>query len=538
MRFSDLCLLLEVNLFNKDTLIIHLDEILRDKNVRKPEIRNWFIKQYVPWYISSKDDNVKMHSVYPHTYREGEPEWAKKEGIYDFDYFNIQDVAYLHHTIDYFNQLEDIDLKKIFKEPYEIIQRKVAEWDERLRNQKVMDDSSLKEGVDIETVLKFKDGFSFVRLLSKKAYDLEGQQMGHCVGSYWDETHGNDENYGDDEGEQGEGQYEYEPELYAPIIYSLRDPKGLPHVTIEVRGESVIHQIKGKENAPPIPKYVPYIKQFIEDEGFVVETGDGKDIGMFEFNGEYYFEDSEKFQAIYRTVIEPLRKKRITEYFEKAKQNKGIIDEVDLGELYLTELPDFSEFTITGSFDCGGNMLKDLKGAPRKVGGGFVCNNNRLTTLEGAPQTAHYFDCHNNKLITLEGGPQIVNSNFYCHNNQLTSLKGSPKLVKGGFHCNNNRLTTLKGAPAEVGGDFDCYNNQLTTLEGAPIEVGKRFACNTNQLTSLKGSPAKVGGDFICEFNPVKFTNEDIAQAMVESRAKNTQSFKEYYQATNQPSLA
>ena len=155
----------------------------------------------------------------------------------------------------------------------------------------------------------------------------------------------------------------------------------------------------------------------------------------------------------------------------------------DCSEQDLSDFKGVRFGVVEGRFDCSGNLLTSLEGAPRKVGGSFECDNNRLTSLEGAPQK--------------------VGGDFYCGSNLLTSLEGAPREIGGTFSCHNNRLTSLVGAPEKVRGTFDCRVNQLTSLEGAPREVGGNFACENNLLTSLVGAPRKVGWGFFCSNNPV-----------------------------------
>ena len=158
---------------------------------------------------------------------------------------------------------------------------------------------------------------------------------------------------------------------------------------------------------------------------------------------------------------------------------------------------------VTGRFDCVGNRIISLEGAPQKVGS-FWCDGNNLTSLEGAPQEVEgIFSCDYNNLTSLEGAPQEVEGIFSCRGNKLTNLVGAPHEVKGSFDCGNNKLTSLEGAPQEVGGSFRCHNNSLTSLVGAPQEVGGSFDCSGNRLTSLVGAPQKVGGSFSCCDNPI-----------------------------------
>ncbi|MBR1825746.1 MAG: hypothetical protein IJ770_04075, partial [Alphaproteobacteria bacterium] len=59
---------------------------------------------------------------------------------------------------------------------------------------------------------------------------------------------------------------------------------------------------------------------------------------------------------------------------------------VDLMFKGLTKLPDLSKVIVKGYFNCSGNQLTSLKGAPQKVGGNFNCSYNQLTSLKGVPQ--------------------------------------------------------------------------------------------------------------------------------------------------------
>lgn len=95
----------------------------------------------------------------------------------------------------------------------------------------------------------------------------EGDAMGHCVGGYC-------------------------PDVKSGVssIYSLRDAKGRPHVTIEttgprdmqgydVEGWPEILQIKGKANAAPKAEYLPFIQDFVRS-GKWSEIGDAAHTGL------------------------------------------------------------------------------------------------------------------------------------------------------------------------------------------------------------------------------------------------------------------
>lgn len=111
----------------------------------------------------------------------------------------------------------------------------------------------------------------------------------------------------------------------------------------------------------------------------------------------------------------------------------------------LTEIPvQFGR--VDGYFDCAGNKLTTLKGAPTIVGGFFGCNNNVLTSLEGGPQlVGGYYACSFNKLTNLIGAPGVCNDDFFCRVNKLTSLEGCPFLIKKDLYVSDNLLSIMYG---------------------------------------------------------------------------------------------
>lgn len=73
----------------------------------------------------------------------------------------------------------------------------------------------------------------------------EGELMGHCVGGYCRAV-----------------EQEYS------IIYSLRDSKNEPHVTIELEPENEgykLIQVQGQGNSEPLPQYKELVRKFFEE---------------------------------------------------------------------------------------------------------------------------------------------------------------------------------------------------------------------------------------------------------------------------------
>jgi len=482
----------EANLISTDPLHLELEKILKEKNVQKPQIKDWLLKTYIKWFKSPADDDQKTPFISSYQAKDTDPDWAKKEGIFQFNQFTPEYKQQLLHVIDFLSTKDEFYLKSLFKVTVPQMFQEVEKWDQEMeRSAEKAKKAKLQsvEGTDYR-VNGVYDGYPVWELISNKAFREESMYMGHCVGQAENESKVTSV-------EGGESEYFKHFKQHELFIYSLRDPKehNHPAVTFELRRiygqrDFKIVQIKGPANREVSERYRKACREFIEDNEFPVSE-DGENIGMVQWNKNFYFEDSQKFKTIYHTQIIPLQKQRISEIERHAKYNNNEVYDVDLSNLLLEKLPDLRKIKINGIFNCSNNQLTTLEGAPEEVGGSFYGYANKLTSLEGAPQNvAGNFDCSNNQLITLVGAPRKINGRFNCYANKLTSLVGAPRKINGRFDCSYNQLTTLEGAPEEVGDGFDCYNN------------------------------------------PVEFTQQDIQKAMQKSKEQNTtklESFKEYF---------
>lgn len=307
-------LLTEANLTNFTDLIASINKELDNKEIPQfagsetNKVRDWFLKQYIK---AVKEDEVDLKSaIKPHKYKEGEPEWMNKPDIMDFDGSLPKDVVdEIGHTIDYFATLDPNELRKIYKEPYKIIKRKVQEWDKELASmsgdakKEDVAKKSLVKDTDYKIIKEVGNGLKWVKLLTPKSKDVEGDFMGHCVGG---------------------------PGYENKDIYSLWDNKNRSHVTIEADDTAkTIKQIKGKSNRAPVDKYQPACIDFIANammQGYKVK-GDGQNVDMVQHNTAYHFDDlnilPEKFRdkAVFRDWVDRIFP---TEIFPK--QQKAIAD--------------------------------------------------------------------------------------------------------------------------------------------------------------------------------------------------------------------
>ena len=178
--------------------------------------------------------------------------------------------------------------------------------------------------------------------------------------------------------------------------------------------------------------------------------------------------------------------------FEVCGEEIIVPGSICLDGLDLTELPDFSGAVVKGTFSCRGNLLRNLKGAPRRVLGNFLCQNNSLKSLIGAPEyVGEGFCCRFNTLKTLAGGPAGVGGDFTCSGNGLESLEGAPERVGGAFFCEMNSLRSLEGGPRFVGDLFICASNPITNLFHAPARFGE-LRCDYGCFRHRKDIPAMV----------------------------------------------
>lgn len=152
-------------------------------------------------------------------------------------------------------------------------------------------------GMSPELALKNSNLKDAKRQALAEQLEYEGDTMGHCVGGYCDDVlSGNSR------------------------IFSLRDAKGEPHVTIEVapEGRAVnawvpegeepsalpsIVQIKGKQNRAPNPEYLPFVQDFVRNSPFGkgwADVGDLQNTGLTKHSSGKYISDAEATAMVQR----------------------------------------------------------------------------------------------------------------------------------------------------------------------------------------------------------------------------------------------
>ncbi|RVI30874.1 PcfJ domain-containing protein [Sinorhizobium meliloti] len=263
------------------------------------------------------------------------------------------------------------------------------------------------EGEGEETVMTFADGNRIVRLLTPAALDRESAMMGHCV---------------------GQGAYDASVQDRSRIIYSLRDGENQAHVTFEVKvaGNELV-QCKGKANKPPVERYMPAVRAFIERSGFALK---------------------------------------------EAASMTGLVHDAE-GKLHsILALPE--GLRVPGNLDLSGATITTLpKGL--SVGGFLALARSAITALPEGLSVGSYLYLRGTALRALPEGLRVGGS-LMLNGVAITSL---PKnLVVGGRVDLRGTAISVLPDGLRVGGSLDLSETAITALPkglwvGSDLELGK-----------------------------------------------------------------
>ena len=242
------------------------------------------------------------------------------------------------------------------------------------------------EGEGEKTVMELNNGFRIVQLLTPSALDREGFAMGHCI---------------------GQGAYDKRLKNSSRQYFSLRDNKNEPHVSIEVDVAShAVTQCQGKENKPPVGKYLPYLQAYLRQEKYKLEAS-ANHTGLVEADGEYH--------DIYNLP-------------ERLEVGGGL----DLQGTGITRLPE--------GLKVGGNLYLQGTGITRlpeglKVGGGLLLHGTGITRLPERLEVGGDLYLHGTGITVLPEGLKI--------GGQVYGLKTWAEQV-GASRTNTNNVVTKR----------------------------------------------------------------------------------------------
>jgi hypothetical protein len=204
-------------------------------------VRRWIIKN-APAVASNIDTKQEL------------PAWLQKalDANDELVSLSLDDALYnrIAPVLDYIENLvaqkPDVKLNSV---GFDVAEARSIKWHADLAKKVV----TIKDEDGASVVTTYPDGYTWRYVVGKLALNREGDLMGHCVGSY------------------------HSVAIRGGVsIFSLRDGDNEPHVTIEVvRASNSIQQIKGKANQEVLPKYLPYVLDFLKSRNWDYVRFDG-----------------------------------------------------------------------------------------------------------------------------------------------------------------------------------------------------------------------------------------------------------------------
>jgi len=234
--------------------IINLPDIEKyattsSNRVKDENARLWYFAGVRKWLVNNEESAAKVTTL-----SKNAPPWMAARmdsgvALYRFD-ANPAVTNKLNHVCDWLNSLTDFASQTDVSNPKKDELRREAKtllsrldrigfqtsfehadrWFAAVNKAASEGADEEKDPTNVVPVIKGERGV-WVELKSQAALTREGSLMGHCVG--------------------GGG---YDVEHGAVRIFSLRDARNVPHVTVEI-SHGTVQQVKGKENKPPIAKY-------------------------------------------------------------------------------------------------------------------------------------------------------------------------------------------------------------------------------------------------------------------------------------------
>ena len=351
----------------------------------------------------------------------------------------------------------------------------------------------LVEG-DEELVEMLEDGYYVLRLLTPAALDRESAQMQHCIGN---------------------GAYDDSLKHKNRQYLSLRDPQGKAHATIEVRNGRII-QLQGKQNAPPITKYLDALSPYIRSSGLGVDVPASHLGHVIDVDGVWHPLDNlpegltvEGWLDLGGTEIARLPKGlKVSGHLNLAftpiktlPEGLSVGGDLYLNNTLITALPE--GLTIGGDLCLDHTRIAELPD-DLSVGRDLSLSFTKVTTLPKGLTVCRDLRVNNTKITSLPEGLTVVGNLVLSD----TPIRALPDDLRVGYDLTLND-TAIEKLPKglTVNGHLDLRRTPITNLpEGltvkrdlhlhyAPIKtlpeglaVGGRLSLYKTSITSLPDS--------------------------------------------------
>lgn len=361
---------------------------------------------------------------------------------------------------------------------------------------------------DEQVVHELSDGWYVVRMLTPTALDRESGEMQHCI---------------------GQGGYDDKLNDPAYAYYSLRDPFGKAHATMEVSvPKGVPLQLQGKQNEEPLPEYFDRMLEFMKTAGIVPVQLNPESRWVFdEDHKRHDIENLPDGVTLVGSVSVTLKKmsfpKRVAVRGDLKITASTIVrmpEELLVGGEYRvanSELQDTPQYLKVGSdigisasrceiaetVDVWGKLSvakSHVSRLPQGLGGSnsvLLTECAALTKLDNLTNLHHLFLNRMPPNIRLPdglelGSLEIVETEFPSYPSNIT--------VRGYVDLYQTGLTALPDGLV-VHGSLDVSDNPLTELPKG-LRVDSHLTFSKTQIASLP-SDLSVGGSIIASETPL-----------------------------------
>lgn len=277
-----------------------------------PDLQKTFMKKIGRLLLN---DERFLHAV--HEVPDNAPDWAKRAPPGELMYFQptpeltdtLSNIAHYLDAVALSARSNDPDTKAfatgelngfVKVETIDLLSSKAAAFWKRGSNKVGREVEGLKE------VIAVGGGFVWYELDSNDSFVRAGKALQNCIGTHWSHAKC-----------RAEGAH----------IFVLRDKAGDTVVAIRTDKNNVIQEIKGKNNKPPVEKYVPAVTSFLQTP---VTSGTASSSGQHDLSNVgyviherklYTFREAANKLVTKRTVIPEQNGASVVKLTDKTNDN-------------------------------------------------------------------------------------------------------------------------------------------------------------------------------------------------------------------------
>ena len=323
---------------------------------------------------------------------------------------------------------------------------------------------TLVEG-DEELVEMLADGYYVVRLLTPAALDRESAQMQHCIGNG-----GYDQKLNDD---------------FCTYL-SLRDPQGKAHATLEIE-EGTIIQLQGKQNKPPIRRYIDLIAPYIRANSLVVAVPASHLGHVIDVDGAWH----------------PL---------DNLPDGLTVDRSLDLSNTEITALP--QGLMVRGNLILSKTAITEL---PRglRVNGYLCLNGTSIAKLPECLSVGGSLDLESTKITALPDG-LIVFGSLYVNNTPIAALPDK-LTVCGDLSLSKTTITQLPER-LHVGRNLILNGTKITAFPDG-LTVGEDIYLNSTNSTEITAFSDSIADDTVLCCADRRISAKELRRKLMEKRS-------------------